>query len=170
MPDESHKTNRRELLKGALAAGTLAGLTPQVVFAGEASPAAKAARVPELIRVENEKPGTKDWMLANTRVDPKTKYRCPWIEGYCSHTSIRAGEQLKIMVSTNPASPFTIDVYRLGYYDGNGGRHMKQFGPLAGRFSPIRISPMSGSANADGSLHSSLQFRPIGPAACISAS
>src|SRR4249919_530256 len=112
MGDKPHTTNRRDLLKGALAAGTLAGLSPQVLFATDQSPAAKAIRSSDLIRVENEKPGTKDWMLTNTRVDPKTKYRCPWIEGYCSRTSLRAGEQLKIMVSTNPASSFTIDVYR----------------------------------------------------------
>ena len=26
-------------------------------------------------------------------IDPSTKYRCPWIEGYCSKTSVRAGEK-----------------------------------------------------------------------------
>lgn len=167
MPDES-KTNRRELLKGALAAGTLAGLAPQTLFAADGA-TAKAPASPDRIRAENEKPGTKDWMLKNTRIDPKTKYRCPWIEGYCSRTSIRAGERLKVMVSTNPASPFVLDVYRLGYYGGDGGRHMQQFGPFPGKFSPIRISPMSGCGNVAGSRRSSLPFRTIGPAACTSA-
>src|SRR5688572_20820459 len=51
------------------------------------------------IRTENERPGTTDWLLTNTRIDPATKYRCPWIEGYCSRTSLRAGETLEIMVS-----------------------------------------------------------------------
>src|SRR4051794_35186434 len=125
MPDKSPKTNRRELLKGALAAGTLAGLSAEALFAADRSPMAKGVRATDLIRAENEKPGTKDWMLTNTRIDPKTKYRCPWIEGYCSRTSIRAGERLKIMVSTNPASPFVLDVYRLGYYGGDGVRHMQ---------------------------------------------
>src|SRR5215212_2213147 len=135
MPDKSPKTNRRELLKGALAAGTLARFSPQTLFAADA-PTAKAPASPDLIRAENAKPGTKDWMLTNTRVDPKTKYRCPWIEGYCSRTSIRAGERLKVMVSTNPASPFVMDVYRLGYYGGDGGRHMQHFGPFAGKVQP----------------------------------
>ena len=136
MTDKSPKTNRRELLKGALAAGTLAGLSPQALFAAGQSTVAKVVRSPDLIRAENEKPGTKDWMLTNTRIDPKTKYRCPWIEGYCSRTSIRAGERLKVMVSSNPASPFVLDVYRLGFYGGDGGRHMQQFGPFAGKVQP----------------------------------
>src|SRR4029077_20164465 len=72
----------------------------------------------------------------NTRVDPKTKYRCPWIEGYCSHTSLRAGQTLAIMVSTQPASPFVIDLYRLGYYQGKGGRHLLRLGPFKGSPEP----------------------------------
>ena len=58
----------------------------------------------DTIREENEKPGTTDWLMTNTRVDPATKYRCPWIEGYCSRTSVRAGETIEFKVSTNPAS------------------------------------------------------------------
>src|SRR5262245_7058605 len=108
--------DRRELLRGAaasglfsLVSGSIAGTSPQR----------------ELIRTENAKPGTTDWLLTNTRVDPKTRYRCPWIEGFCSHTSVRAGDTLSIMMSTNPPSPFVIDIYRLGYYGGQGGRHLQ---------------------------------------------
>lgn len=90
----------------------------------------------ELIRDENRKPGTTDWLLKNVWIDPQTRYRSPRIEGYCSHTSLRAGETLKIMVSTNPASKFTIDVFRLGYYGGKGGRLLERFGPFAGQVQP----------------------------------
>src|SRR5947209_1068882 len=120
--------NRRDLIKGATAAGLAALLQP---LAGQTTQPTAAA--PELIRAENEKPGTTDWMLTRTRIDPKTKYRCPWIEGYCSpRTSLRAGDMLDIMVSTNPPAPFVIDVYRLGYYQGKGGRHLLQLGPFKG--------------------------------------
>ncbi len=123
--DDPCEFNRRTLLKGTAVAG-LAALAPEI----------RAAPNRDLIRAENAKPGTTDWLLHNTRVDPKTKYRCPWIEGYCSHTSIRAGETLSIMVSTNPASPFTIDIYRLGYYGGKGGRHLAKLGPFTGKVQP----------------------------------
>jgi hypothetical protein len=111
--------DRRELLKGAAGLGLAAAI-------GCASPA----------RRENERPGTSEWILKKTRVDPKTKYRCPWIEGYCSHTSIRAGETLRIMVSTNPASRFTIDLYRMGCYGGKGARQVGSWGPFQGAVQP----------------------------------
>jgi hypothetical protein len=113
---DSQRATRREFLK-EVAVATAAG-----ALGGCASPLASVRR--NLITRENQKPGTREWMLTNTRVEPSTKYRCPWIEGYCSHTSIRAGETLSIFVSTNPPSPFTLDIYRLGHYGGAGGRWM----------------------------------------------
>ena len=35
-------------------------------------------------------------MATNVRVDPKTKYRSPWIEGYASRTSVRPGESIAL--------------------------------------------------------------------------
>lgn len=127
-----HPLHRRDLLKGAAGAGLGAALGP---LAGAALSRPKSAQG-DLIRDENKKPGTTDWMLSNTRVDPKTRYRCPWIEGYCSRNSVRAGESLEIMVSTNPPSPYVIDLYRLGYYGGQGGRHLGQLGPFKGTIQP----------------------------------
>ena len=117
--------SRRSFVKGAVA-GSLAASGLDVVGA-LAKPASNRA----IIR-ENEQPGTRDWLLSNTRIDPETRYRSPWIEGYCSHTRVRAGEKLQFFVSTNPASSFTLDIYRLGYYGGTGGRLMQRIGPLAG--------------------------------------
>lgn len=90
----------------------------------------------DLIRAENERPGTADWRLTNTRTDPAAEYRCPWIEGYCSKTSLRAGDRLAIHVSTNPPSPFKIDLYRMGYYQGLGGRFLERLGPFQGKIQP----------------------------------
>ena len=90
----------------------------------------------DLIRRENARPGTRDWLLTHTRIDPATKYRCPWIEGYCSRTSVRAGEPITFYVSTRPASAFRIDIYRTGFYDGSGGRHVLSLGPFEGTVQP----------------------------------
>lgn len=113
---------RRDLLKGAL--GGLAAI----------SIAAEPRR--DLIREENQRPGTTDWQLSKYRIDPKSRYRSPAIEGYCSRTSVKAGEELALHVSTDPASAFTIDIYRLGYYGGKGGRHITQLGPFQGKPQP----------------------------------
>lgn len=93
------------------------------------------------IVAENAKAGTRDWMLAKPRIDPATKFRCPFIEGYCSQTSVKAGEQIQFFVSTNPASEFTVDIYRMGWYGGDGGRHVKKLGPLPGK---VQADPQVG--------------------------
>jgi len=92
--------------------------------------------VSDPVRRENEKRGTRDWLLTKTRIDPATKYRCPWIEGYCSRTSVRAGETITFHVSTNPPSSFTLDIYRTGYYGGSGARLMTRLGPFKGATQP----------------------------------
>jgi hypothetical protein len=134
MSQSNHPTprpSRRDVLHRAAAAGLGSLLVP---FASGREEPVLANR--DLIRVENQKQGTTEWLLAKTRVDPKTKYRCPWIEGYVSHTSLRAGETLSFMVSTNPPSSFVLDLYRLGYYQGKGGRHLLQLGPFKGQVQP----------------------------------
>jgi hypothetical protein len=44
------------------------------------------------------------------------------VEGYTSRTSVVPGETLELHVSTEPAERYRIDVYRVGWYDGDGGR------------------------------------------------
>jgi hypothetical protein len=83
------------------------------------------------ITLENNHSGTRKWMLTNTRIDTATKYRCPWVEGYASRTSVMAGQPLDLMISTQPASDVLVEIFRLGYYGGKGGRKMAQWGPLA---------------------------------------
>ena len=121
--------DRRELLRAVAAGTTLAALGAEPLRG-----AAPADR--ERIRAENAHAGTTDWQLTYTRVDPKTRWRCPWIEGYCSRASVRPGEAIEFMVSTRPETPFVIDLYRLGYYQGKGGRHMLRLGPFAGTTQP----------------------------------
>jgi hypothetical protein len=40
---------------------------------------------PDLVRRENARPGTREWVLTRPRVDPESRFRCPWIEGWWSH-------------------------------------------------------------------------------------
>jgi hypothetical protein len=114
----------------------LRGAAAGLVAANAAGRAWAASPSPNPIVQENDRPGARDWMLANTRIDPKSRYRSPAIEGYCSHRSIAPGETLTIHVSTNPPSPFTIDIYRTGYYGGDGGRLVAQLGKFPGRVQP----------------------------------
>ena len=126
MPTERDWT-RRDILKTAAAGRHCLGPSSTARRRRESAPADA-----ERIRRENEHPGTRDWMTTNVRIDPQTKYRSPWIEGYASKTSVRPGETITIHVSTNPASPFMLEIYRLGYYQGHGGRLMMKTGPIQG--------------------------------------
>ncbi|MCA9230370.1 MAG: hypothetical protein KDA57_06950 [Planctomycetales bacterium] len=118
--------DRRSLLKGTVAS-SLALTSMKAVGA----PTALSA-----VEKENLLPGTRDWLLDLTRIDPATKFRSPGIEGFCSHTSLRTGETIQFFVSTNPASALTLDIYRLGYYGGTGGRLLKQLGQIESKTMP----------------------------------
>jgi len=100
------RVSRRTVLQAAAGLG-LAAVLPSRAAAGD-------ARDPDRIRRENDRPGTRDWMLRKTGVDPATRYRCPWIEGYCSRTSVRPGETIHFIVSTSPPARYTLDFYRMG--------------------------------------------------------
>ena len=124
--------NRWEALEGVAAArvpatgGSTAYRAPQ-----EADPSPSSSSPGrDLIRRENGKPGTCDWLLTNSYIDPDTWWRSPRIEGYCSEASASAGDTLKVMVSTNPVSEFSLEIFRTGYYGGDGGRSMMKFASI----------------------------------------
>lgn len=97
-------------------------LPPTMPALGQAStPATASSKNP--IQVENEKAGSRDWQLTRVRVD-SSRYRSPWIEGYCSKQSVKAGESVTLFISTKPARKFKIEFFRTGYYAGKGARLM----------------------------------------------
>jgi hypothetical protein len=90
-----------------------------------------------MIVTENLLPGTLDWLIEveyDTCSPPEHAFcRRPQIEGYCSQASINQGDTLGLFVSTNPSSQFTLDIYRMGYYQGKGGNLKRSIGPLQGK-------------------------------------
>lgn len=98
------------------------------------------------ITEENAKPGTPEWQLQHTRFDNEPtmaayplnrQIRSSMIEGYASKTSVAAGETIDFKVSMNPAASFVIDIYRMGYYGGAGGRHFLRMGPFRAEPQPV---------------------------------
>jgi hypothetical protein len=96
-----------------------------------------AAHSANPIQTENRKPGAADWQLTRVRLDSPTGMRSPYVEGYCSRQSVKAGEAIDIMVSTDPPAKFTIEIFRTGYYGGKGARLMKKLGPFQGKAQPV---------------------------------
>jgi uncharacterized membrane protein len=82
--------------------------------------------------VENQQPGTTGWQISDKVSSDKTGQ----IKGYASSPSVNKGETINFYVSTNPPQTYTMDVYRLGWYQGLGGRLMQHVGPLNGLTQP----------------------------------
>ncbi len=124
--------DRRTIMKAVAATSIGTLVASETAGAAPVAP----ARAPNPVERENRRPGARDWQLTRVRLD-RSGYRSPWIEGYCSHQSLAAGQTLRVMVSTDPPRRFLLDVYRMGYYGGAGARHVAQYGPLPGRAQPV---------------------------------
>ncbi len=68
------------------------------------------------VQLENLNLGTSAWEPANAANNHE-------IEGYASLTSVNAGDQISFFVNTLDPQ-YSLTIYRLGYYQGLGGRQM----------------------------------------------
>ena len=120
---------------------------------------AEMASAQNPIQVENQKVGTSAWQIG---LYPyvNSNDTDQWIRGYADKTSIDKGEQITFNITVNPYSwksiepRYTIDVYRVGWYDGLGGRLMKHLGPFQGVQQPGGTS--SGGVTSPGCPYDSL--------------
>src|SRR5262249_56860881 len=74
---------------------------------------APAPRVNPVER-ENSRAGTTSWQPTGAATSA--------IEGYASEVSALPGSKIRLHVSTNPVARYRIEVFRLGWYGGRGGR------------------------------------------------
>ena len=147
-PDSPSDPGRREFLtRVAGESGAVLGLGSR-----PATPSRRPAAVPNLIRDENREAGQLDWQLTRVRAD-QDDLRSPWIEGFCSKQSVKAGETIDLMVSTDPPRRSQIEIFRTGYYGGRGARLMRTLGPFEGKAQPM---PTPGRKN----LHECQWDRP----------
>ena len=87
------------------------------------------------IIAENQNPGTTDWRI-NYNIGTFSSDTNGEIKGYASATSVNKGDSINLHVSVNPAQTYAIDVFRMGWYGGAGGRLMQHIGPLNGTKQP----------------------------------
>ena len=77
---------------------------------------------------ENAKPGTNNWVVTGIQTPHA-------IEGYASRVSAVPGDELVLFVSTIAAA-FHVEAYRMGYYQGLGGRLIETSDTVAGAQQP----------------------------------
>jgi hypothetical protein len=157
--DRSTRFDRRKLLKGAAAglagAAALSVAQSAASGAGASEPRRRTTRVtpragrgrtspPAVSQVtlasgvvipvarwlvlENEKPGTIDWVVTGVQVPHA-------IEGYASQVSAKAGDEVTVFVNTTARS-VSLQAFRMGYYQGLGGRLVYQSDRVAGQQQP----------------------------------
>jgi len=73
------------------------------------------------ITIENARQGTTNWRLTRPADD-----RNHQIKAYASRSSVTSGDRIRFYVSTNPPQNFRLQVFRIGFYNGAGGRQMYQ--------------------------------------------
>jgi hypothetical protein len=88
---------------------TVAGALALAGPSGAASP----------VQLENQRAGSGGWEPLITRI---TQDKIHGIEGYSSQVSVLPGGTVQLHVSTSPAARYRVEVYRLGWYGGAGGR------------------------------------------------
>ena len=90
---------------------------------------------PNDIERENARPGHAGWRIGAGSFQIASD-AAGQVKGYASASSVAPGGTIDLHVSVNPAQPYTIDVLRMGWYDGAGSRLVAEIGPLAGTPQP----------------------------------
>lgn len=120
-------TNANGNASTTLTLGTSGGTTIVTATAVSIGSVAFTEIAGNAIYFENQKPGTPDFL-----VNYQIRYSIDVIAGYADATSVNRGGSLNFKVSTSQPGPYSIDVYRLGYYGGIGGRLVTRSGSLNG--------------------------------------
>lgn len=110
---------RRRFLKGAATAAALSAVTGVHPFA------AVPAGASQQIIAENRLAGSTGYRLRAPTNDDEV------LSGYAKQDSVKAGNTLEVCVLSNKATNVSAEVYRLGWYGGDGGRLMQRVGPVA---------------------------------------
>jgi hypothetical protein len=98
------------LLLGLAAPAAAAGPAAAASLSGGVAP----SLIPNPVQVENSLPGTSGWEIPSSAATE--------ITGYSSETSVAPGQSFQLHVDAPAGSRYRILVYRLGWYQGIGGR------------------------------------------------
>jgi hypothetical protein len=99
-----------------------------------------------LTEQENALEGSRAWRIPASKAATARQ-----IEGYASENSINVGEPIKFFVNVTDGSPtFRIEIFRLGYYQGAGGRLIDTILNLPSAAQPLPdADPLTGLADCN---------------------
>jgi hypothetical protein len=96
-------------------------ITMTCLFIITETKAQTAAPTQNPIDIENDNEGTSNWQIVPLR---RATAGGRETEGYASHTSVNIGETITFYVSTSVTRNVDIVIYRMGWYQGLGGRYI----------------------------------------------
>jgi hypothetical protein len=108
---------------------------------------------------ENQKPGTLDWIVNHVQPDHA-------LEGFASQVSAVAGNDVAVFVNTT-AQAVQVQAYRMGYYQGLGGRLVYQSAMVAAgpQAAPV-VSPGIGTVSCPWTPTLTLSIDSTWPPGC----
>jgi len=124
----SRSITERGWVRRWLSTGSVIALTVGAVYSTGSGPASAAgsgcgATVNPVV-CENQQPGTPESVWDINGAGDAT------IQGFSTDISVNAGSTVNFKIKTD-AGAYSIDIYRLGWYQGNGARHIASVTPSA---------------------------------------
>jgi hypothetical protein len=87
------------------------------------------------VLAENALPGTPNWQIPSALRSTSSDLT-HLIEGYANLTSVNKGDPITFYVNVQPVQSYSINIYRLGWYQGIGARLLQQVSGLNGVAQP----------------------------------
>ncbi len=118
-------TEVHRLTRGALPALIALSWALAGLFATHASAAPCDPPIANQIVCENSKPGNpqSEWDIADPAGDPS-------IQGFATDISVDQGQTVQFKINTD-STAYHLDIYRMGYYGGDGARRVATVTPSA---------------------------------------
>jgi hypothetical protein len=82
------------------------------------------------IVIENQRTGFDEWQLGSGPGRSASLESPQHMLGYANAWSVNKGGQITFFVTVDVSQQYTMTIYRMGYYQGNGGRIVQTVGPL----------------------------------------
>jgi len=122
----------RSRVRGALPIFAIAGVTLFVTGTLVLGPLTAQSSNP--IPAENQQPGNppSEWDVSGSGDAT--------IQGFSTDISVNKGSAISFKVTTPASVTFSMNIYRLGYYQGNGARKIAALTGLAGRVQPACLT------------------------------
>ncbi len=122
----SDRRSEVRVLRSLIGSSLLA--MPMVFLLGPEPAKAQCAAAPNPIVCENALPGTSDWRLSG----PISTDVGGQIQGFASATSVDTGSSIDLLVTVAGNAAWNLEIYRMGWYGGDGGRLLHSASGLPG--------------------------------------